>query len=117
MTNTSIELLDTIIEEMNAYDNLKSDYEVKRKKAAKQRILNSVYDAALNTKKYYQVFEQNEWGDEVEVFTYNKKTALNYMKERTAHLKRYDLNCSVFLLNCISGDDKTGVDTKYSFFN
>jgi hypothetical protein len=113
MTNS----IDTLLELMNERKADKLNQAKAAKKAAKQRILNKVYDAALNTKKYYQVFEQNEWGDETEVFTYNKKTALNYMKERTAHLKRYDLNCSVFLLNCISGDDKIGVDTKYSFFN
>ena len=113
MTNS----IDTLLELMNERKADKLNQAKAAKKAAKQRILNKVYDAAINTKKQYQVFEQNEWGDEVEVFTYNKKTALNYMKERTAHLKRYDLNCSVFLLNCISGDDKIGVDTKYSFFN
>ena len=119
MTNTSIELLDTIIEEMNAYDNLKLDYEVKRKKAAKQRILNTVYYAELNTKKYYKVLEEDEFGDERIVYTHNKKTALKYMKERTEDLIKNELMeySYCFLLLRIEEDDTTGIDTKYSFFN
>ena len=88
------------------------------KKAAKQRVLNTVYNTEPNKAKYYKIYESDEWGFERIVFTYNKRTALSYMKERTAYLKKHDLNCAIFLLSLVvEGDNDTGVDTKYSFFN
>jgi hypothetical protein len=90
---------------------------------AKLERTKTLYEAP-KCKKYYKVFEMDDWGDEeTPKYFYNKATALKYMKNRIEGLKKWDLleyvctfNLSLEKYSEEYGIGSTAIKTKFDIY-